>query len=912
MRSLFDMKRAMVVLLFMMVMGGISAQNHTVSGTVTDEEGLAVPAANISYSYNGQDFGTVTNTKGKYKLDVPAKQTIKLTVSHIAYETKVVTIESSRTSIVKNIVLKETAFTLDSVAVTAKMPTAKQKGDTTIYYAQAYKISHDATAYDLITQKITGISVNEGRIEVQGETVTDVMIDGKEYYKNDITMALKNLPAYIINEVQVFDKTSDYARLTGFEDATTRTKVLNIVTKGNDQMKVFGKVYGGYGLDNRYDAYGSANFLTERRTLSVFAQSNNVNKQDFSVLALTDNNSANTPQQSPYAKGSATTFQQEDLPERMSSNLGDGVSNVTAGGLNYTNRSADGKFSISGHYLFSNVNNNVHYSILDKFFSDSIEDTRQELETDSRTMSHRANFKLEYQITPSDIIVFSPMFSFQRKRAGGTTLLFHTTDDTLVKQGLGSDERALLGMGDLNYVHKFGIRGSALGANVRFAHQHTTDDQNMTVLQLDDELQRILNNGNASDQIDGKLSYVAPINRASRLKFDLGWGMANLDYRSSTQQSDPEGIMHPDSTLSGFTSSHHQGINAGVAYVYSNHGVDLLAGIDGKRLSQETKNNRKNIDTAFYSVLPFLRIKYLPNTQNQIHFNIQSKLVTPSVAQLHETVNVVDPSMSVCGNANLTPATNYDASLRYVFNKVETSQVFVCFAKYAVSRDFIATKRVFEGEVTGMSMFQPQLLTYENTKELFSSFDMLLAYGFPVSLIKSNVNVSTLLKHSNVPGFCNELPTHNVLTNWNNSITIGSNISEKFDFVIDLNLQYSTDRNVEFNSLSASYWTFSYGGQIKVHPTRHFKATVECGHTGYYGLSTNKYNAWICNASTSFVFGRNLAAEVQLSVNDILDQNNNFYLYTTESYLRETSASVLGRHALLTFIYNFNKKINDL
>ena len=902
----------LTVLLFMLVMGGLSAQNHTVSGTVTDEGGLAIPTASISYSYDGQKFGTVTDTKGKYQLEVPAKQTITLTFSHIAYETKVVTIESSRTNIVKNVVLKETAITLDSVAVTAKMPTAKQKGDTTMYYAQAYKISDDASAYDLITQKITGISVNEGRIEVQGETVTDVMIDGKEYYKNDIAMALKNLPAYIINEVQVFDKTSDYARLTGFEDATNRTKVLNIVTKGNDQLKVFGKVYGGYGLDNRYDAYGSANFLTERRTVSVFAQSNNINKQDFSVLALTDNSSANTPQQSPYAKGNATTFQQEDLPERMSSNLGDGISTVTAGGLNYTDKSADGKFSIAGHYLFSNINNDVSYSILDKYFSDSIEDTRQELGTYSKTMSHRANFKMEYQITPSDIIVFSPVFSYQRKRADGSTLLLQATDDTLVKQGRTFDEKALLAMGDLNYVHKFGLRGRTIGVNMRFAHQQSINDQDIIVHQFDNELQRILNNGNSSDQVDGKLSYVAPINRASKLKFDLGWGMSILEYRTSTQQSDPEGIMHPDSTLSGLTSSHHQGINVGVAYVYSNHGVDLLAGLDGKRLSQVTQNNRKEIDTAFYSVLPFLRIKYLPNTQNQIHFNLQSKLVTPSVAQLHETVDVVDPSLSVCGNANLRPSTNYDASLRYVFNDVETSKVFVCFAKCSLSRDFIATKRVFEGDLSGMSMFQPQLLTYENSKELFSSYDMLLAYGFPISLIKSNVNVSTLLKYSNVPGFCNDMPTHNVLTNWNNSITIGSNITEKVDFVIDLNLQYSTDKNKEFPSLSAAYWAFSYGGQIKLHPTRHFKATVECGHTGYYGLSTNKYNAWICNASTSFVFGRNLAAELQLSVNDIFDQNNNFYLYTTESYLRETSASVLGRHALLTFIYNFNKQTYKL
>lgn len=805
MKDMFDAIKLMLVLLFMMVLGGISAQNHIVSGTVTDEDGMVIPAVSISYSFEGQKQGTVTDQKGQYQLEIPAKQAIALTISHVTYETKVVTIKSDRTSVIKNIILKEKTFSLDSVAVTAKMPAGKQKDDTTIYYAQAYKISQDASAYELITQKMTGISVNEGRIEVQGETVTDVMIDGKEYYQNDIALALKNLPANIVNEVQVFDKTSDYARLTGFEDATNRTKVLNIVTKGNDPMKVFGKVYGGYGLNNRYDAYASTSFLTERKTLSVFAQSNNINKQDFSVLSLTDNSSANTPQQSPYTKGKASTFQQEDLPEKMSSALGDGVSAVIAGGLNYTDRSEDGKFSISGHYLFSSVGNNVHYSILDKYFSDTIEDSRQELGTDSKTMSHRANFKMEYRITSTDVVVFSPVFSYQRQRTFGTTQLFRATDDTLVNQGLVSEEKALLGMADLNYVHKFDTRGNAISANLRYAHQGTADWQEMNVLQLDDERNRRLDNDNASNQMDGKLSYILPINRASKLNFVAGWGMSRLNYRTSAQQSDPLGIMRPDSTLSGMTKSHHQGVNAGAAYAYSNHGVDLLVGLDGKRLSQTTGNATKNIDTVFYSVLPFLKIKYLPDSRNQIHFGVQSRLVTPSVTQLHETMNVVDPSLTVCGNANLMPSTNYDASLRYVFNDVGQSKVFVCFAKCALSRGFIATKRIFEGGVSDMSVFQPHLLTYENTKEMYSSFDVLIAYGFPVSPIKSNVNVSMLLNHSNVPGFCNDLPTHNVLTHWNNSVTIGSNISERVDFVIDLNLQYSVDRNKEFQSLSASY-----------------------------------------------------------------------------------------------------------
>lgn len=903
--------RAFITALLLLMVVEISAQVRVVSGTISGEDKLPIPMATVSCKLDGKNYGTVSNEKGKYRLELPNCNKVTLHISHLAYEEAVYTISNRETNIVKDFKLKESSVFLDTISITAKIPPAKQKGDTTIYIAKAYKISEDATAYDLITKKMSGISVNDGKVEVHGETVTDVMIDGKEYYKNDLVLALKNLPAYIINEVQVFDKSSDYSRLTGFEDATSRTKVLNIITKKEDKTMVFGKVYGGYGLDNRYDAYGSTNIIGETQTLAVFAQANNINKQDFSVLSLTDNNTSNTPQQSPYSKGAVNTFQQEeDLQERMSANLGDGISAVTAAGFNYTNKSADGRFSLSGHYLFSNVDNNVEYNILDKYFNDSIEDLSQNIASHSNTSSHRANFKIEYHMTDNDIIMFAPVFSYQKKKAQGTTILSGAMADTMLNQDQLSDGYALLGMGELNYVHKFGNTGRALSANIRYSHQQSKEDLDMDITQAKDAftLRRMMESGSSNDLMNGTISYITTINRASKLKFDLGWGSALLNYGTSLEQSDSLDIMHPDSTLSGMTRSTHYGINAGVAYVYSNYGLDMAMGVDGKRLTQHTENRLHTVDTSFYSALPFLKARYMPDTRNQFHLTLRSRLNTPSISQLHETLDVIDPSLSVQGNAHLTPSTNYDASFRYVFNNVESSQVFVCFAKYSIARNYIATERIFASDANNATVFTPQLLTYRNTKELFSSADFLVAYGFPIGFIKSNANVSLMVNHSNIPGFCNDVPTHNVVTRWSGSVTIGSNISEQVDFVIDLNLQHSDDNNENFNSLSVSYWTFSYGGQLKLHPFKWLKATIECGHTGYYGMSTNKYNALICNASASYVFGRRREAELKLSVNDILNQNNNFSLYTTESYMRETSVNVLGRHALLTLIYNFNRK----
>ena len=50
-----------------------------------------------------------------------------------------------------------------------------------------------------------GITVQNGTVQAQGENVTKVLVDGREFFGSDPNTALKNLPAEIIEKIQVFD-----------------------------------------------------------------------------------------------------------------------------------------------------------------------------------------------------------------------------------------------------------------------------------------------------------------------------------------------------------------------------------------------------------------------------------------------------------------------------------------------------------------------------------------------------------------------------------------------------------------------------------------------------------------------------------------------------------------------------------
>src|SRR5690606_7623294 len=129
---------------------------------------------------------------------------------------------------------------LEAVVIIARAPAAVQKGDTSQFSASQYKVNPDASTEDLI-KKMPGITVGkDGTVTAQGEQVRKVTVDGKEFFGDDASAALKNLPSEIVDKIQVFDKLSDQAQMTGVDDGNSE-KTINIVTKTGVKNGQFGR-----------------------------------------------------------------------------------------------------------------------------------------------------------------------------------------------------------------------------------------------------------------------------------------------------------------------------------------------------------------------------------------------------------------------------------------------------------------------------------------------------------------------------------------------------------------------------------------------------------------------------------------------------------------------------------------------
>ncbi|MBE6198604.1 MAG: TonB-dependent receptor, partial [Rikenellaceae bacterium] len=214
-----------------------------------------------------------------------------LVASFIGYKDMTKTFRLSGASLsLGKLVMTEQAERIETVVKTVKALRTSQNGDTLSYSAGAFKVSNDADVEGLL-KKMPGITITNGAVEAQGETIQKIFVDGKEFFGEDVSTAIKSLPAEAVDRIEVFNKLSDNAEFSGMDDGEGY-KAINIVTKEGMRQGQFGKMYAGYGYEPNSDdelakghkwiVGGNVNFFHGDSRVSLIGLFNNVNQQNFS------------------------------------------------------------------------------------------------------------------------------------------------------------------------------------------------------------------------------------------------------------------------------------------------------------------------------------------------------------------------------------------------------------------------------------------------------------------------------------------------------------------------------------------------------------------------------------------------------------------------------------------------------
>lgn len=531
---------------------------QSLSGTVTDKttkEGLISATVQL-VSSDGKSSYTSTDLNGNFQFKKLQPGTYTLQVTYVGYKSYNAkqTLSEGQEKRVK-IEMTEDAQLLGEVSVQGRATRAEQQGDSLLYNAEAFQVMMGSSAEDLLA-KMPGIVVEGGTIQAQGEQVQKVLVDGKEFFDGDVNLAIKNLPSDVIASIEVFDKKSEQAEFTGFDDGE-EVKTINIVTKGGFRQGTFGEVSGGYGTDDRYKVNGNLNFFNDDRRISVLGMSNNVNQQNFSQEDLAGVMAAGNSGRGRGGRGGGGGGRSGAPGGSSASNfivgsLG-GVTSANGLGLNYVDQWGE-KWKITGSYFF-NQSDNLTQQQTDREYFESVLPgmTYSEYKENSmKNWNHRFNMKLDYQMTERTSLQFRPTLSFQNNDSygllQGQNLVNGTADSETETTSFGKSNAYNIGA-DLMLRHRFLKEGRTLSLMLSGKMSNTDGDTYTDYLNtlyglelspVTDDYSQWKQTMNRQYTLRSNLSYTEKL--TDNLQLQLGYKMSYTDSENDKKTYDRSAV----------------------------------------------------------------------------------------------------------------------------------------------------------------------------------------------------------------------------------------------------------------------------------------------------------------------------------------------------------------------------------
>lgn len=913
----------------------LHAQTFSIKGKITDERNSPLPGATVSLQHPWGEFvkGTSSGNDGSFDLQGVGKGGYNIVVSMLGYASlkKQVTLSTADIQL-GTLALQPDAVVLQGVDIKSTVPPALQKGDTTEFNSAAFKVMKDANADELV-EKLPGVSVENGTLKAQGENVGQVLVDGKPFFGNDPTAALKNLPAEVIEKVQIFDQQSEQSQFTGFNDGNT-TKTMNIVTKKGMRNGQFGKLYAGYGYDDKYQAGGNISLFDGDRRVSLIGMSNNINVQNFAaedILGVMGGGGGGGGGRMRGPMGGGGGGRQGG--GNFGGGAGDflvrpqgGITTTHAFGVNYSDKWGK-KADVSASYFFNDGKSDAEENTYRQFLNNGelAEVYAENQLNNSDNLNHRFNARLEFQLDSANSLLLRPRLTLQKNDGTSATAGQTTLDNTLLSStdnAYFSDLKGVNFSNSLLWRHKFGKKGRTFSLDAGTGYAPKKGNSSLRSIDsyfggqpLLDSLDQISRLDINSWNVSGNAEYTEPAGEN---------GQVLLNYRASYQQESSDkqtydffapddGYTQLNEPLTNVFSNDYATHQAGAGYNFSK-GRDLNFNVRAnaqwaKLVNDKTFPQAAQLSQTFFNVMPSAMFRYNIDKQRNIRLFYRTATQLPSVEQLQDVVNNSNPLQLSVGNPDLKQSFQQNLFLRYQATNPEKSSTFFAMIGGGLTGDYIANATYLansDNPILDKYDVQPGAqLTRPVNLDGYRNVRSFVSYGMPVKWIKTNVNLDVSYNYSRTPGLLDDALNYADNNTLGAGITFASNISEKVDFTISTRPSWSKVRNSYQSGTNSEYITQTSRLRFNWIIFEGFVLRTDLNHQLYSGLSDNfNQNYWLWNLAIGKKIFKNERGEVTLAINDLLKQNRNITRNVTETYVEDLQTNALQQFVMLSFTYN--------
>lgn len=865
--------------------------------------------------------GNVTNQHGQFLLPAVPVGTYQMRVSFMGYKEQIFTVklpEKGGNYKVADVLLREQTTMMEEAVVVGQAPEMMVVEDTVMYSVSAFKLPEGALIEELL-KRLPGITLeDDGRYLWNGKEVTQILVDGKEFFGRNMDVILKNIPVDIVDKVKAYDRKSDQARITGIDDGNERT-VLDLAIKKNMKKGWFGNVEGGYGMpDNRYNGRVMVNRFKGDQKFAIISNANNTEGN-----GLTDRQTV----------GATMNIETKtlELNGSVNGNFSQASNETQSNSQNFENRNA--AYSNRENY---SMNNNKAFNF---------------------------NYKVEWKPDSSWNILFRPELSYDHSRneGGAESATFNENPysipgikdplrqlDLLRGIGVNHNLSANHGNGD-NFSARASLqvnkRLAKPGRNLTFAFEggygsnaNTGDSYNqidyyqLKAITGEDSIYHKVqfNDGrNLSHNMTGRFSYSEPIAQQVYLQLNYSfnysfrdndrtvssifdpwnerWGVNVFNYRDFIDRAER------DTAQCSYTTNRYYNHDIRLQLRVNRTKCQLTVGVNmqpQRSVLDYTKGwKHYDVERTVMNVAPAVNFRYRFSRQEQLDFRYNGNTGQPNLTDMiPDTLNNANPLNIRLGNAELVPSFTHNMQANYRRNIPDLQRTYALNAQFRTTQNSVTNMTTYNDQ-TGARVSMP--VNVSGNWNASASFNFNTAFTGD-QRFRINTNTQWSMTQSN--GFVYRSQTHETLKN---QVT-GTNIREylRLTFrndLIEVNLngsiRYNHSRATATSASNLDTYNFSYGASTTLNLPWNMTISTDIGMNSRRGYNDESMNTneliWNASIAQRLLKKKNLTLSVRAY--DILGQRDNVNRSVSATARTDTRTQSIHQYVIFSVNFRFGQ-----
>jgi hypothetical protein len=910
---------------------GVYAQ-FSLEGKLVDsisKEPMGYAKIIATYKKDSSSYAGKLNPDGSFEFSNLQRGFYVLRVSFLGYSTYTKGIRLNKNTDLGTLLIQPNSKEVEETVISVDDVQVRIKSDTTEFSADNFKVNEDAVAQDLV-KKMPSVTVENGKVQAEGEDVQKVLVNGKPFFGDDVSAALKNLPASLVDKIQILDMRSNAAMLTGIEDGVTQ-KAINIVTKPGFNKLTFGRVYAGSDFDKLYNAGGNINFFDTNRKVSIVFQSNNINEQNFNDEDLFGVNTTVTSGGTGGGRGRGNgprgggPFAQQN--SSFTNDLQSGVLSPTAIGVNYSQDLKNNSNLSSSLFLNRNIKTLEQTKIQDYVAGDFRGQTYNEFQTGDITQDNvKFNLRLLQNFDSFNNLIFENKTSFNRSESLQELTGSFNFLDTVLTHNVNSQNTSNNGLNFSNtlfYVHKFKKPSQTFSLNLeqsRSTISSITEQQSLTEYLKSDSItdfniQQENNAETRSDKFSSQIGFSVPFIKKNVLQVFVKPQIEVLDNTSEVNSFDSLNDSYSKSNefLSGTNTTDIFTTEAGIDYQVNfseNFSTTIKLNYQYIDWSNKVESFVDTVINKEYSnFLPTIIGTYKLGKGRNLRFGTRTDSRIPNATQIFAIPDITNPIQIQLGNSALEQQIDNRTFARYQSFNYKTNIFFLWAARLSTTFNPIISSTYFlnsDSVINGTTIQEgAQIQTYTNTNRSYS-LGSFMTMSKPIALIKSNGSFAIFYRYSVSPTVlnANEIITNSNIIGGRTSVT--SNISPYVDFDVSYRINYNNIRSSSVEVADNSFFNHQINGRSVITFKKHYVWELIGDYQTYSGSSLDglNYDVFLINSSIGYKFLKKNKMMAKATVFDIFNSNNAIQRSVNDFYIEDVESNVLNRYFLFQLIYN--------